>query len=111
MRLGLANKFFLISILLYFIAGAMALLEMEYSILALLAAVIFLAFGFVKNRQSETGGMLAVLHHSKRFLSMLGNFSHMLVNWLPATSQRLVENFRHFINTRTKRKKLFKRST
>ena len=50
----------------------------------------------VKNRQSETSGMLAILYYSKRFLSMLGNFSHMLANWLPAASQRLMENFRHF---------------
>ena len=49
MRLGLANKFFLMSILLYFVAGAMALLKIKYSILALIAAVIFLAFGFVIN--------------------------------------------------------------
>ena len=49
MKLSPANRFFIISVLLYLIAGIMALLKMGYSIFALLAAIIFLAFGFFFN--------------------------------------------------------------
>jgi len=53
MRLSLANKLFLISALLYLIAGIMALLKMGYIILVLLAAIIFLALGFFYHTKAE----------------------------------------------------------
>ena len=53
MRLNLANKFFIISFLLYLTAGIMALLKMGYSILVLLAAIIFLAFGFFNHSKAK----------------------------------------------------------
>ena len=53
MRASLANKFFIISFLLYLISGVMALVKIGYSILALLAAAIFLAFGFFYHSQAK----------------------------------------------------------
>lgn len=58
MRLGLANKLFLISVLLYLIAGIMALLNTGYSVLALFAAIIFLAFGFFLNTKTKRKKLL-----------------------------------------------------
>ncbi len=46
MKIRLANKFLIIGFLLYIIAGIESIIKMNYSIIILLGATIFLAFGF-----------------------------------------------------------------
>tara|TARA_B100000315_G_C14507319_1_gene555262 strand:+ start:684 stop:872 length:189 start_codon:yes stop_codon:yes gene_type:complete len=46
MKLKLANKFLIIGLLLYVVAGIVAISKISYSIVILLSAIIFLAFGF-----------------------------------------------------------------
>ena len=45
----LANKFLVLGILLYIIAGIAAISKMDYSVVIILAAIIFLALGFFMN--------------------------------------------------------------
>ncbi len=49
MKIKLANKFLIIGLLLYLIAGIMAINGMNYSAIVLIAATIFLALGFFVN--------------------------------------------------------------
>ena len=49
MKIRPANVFLVIGLLLYILAGIAAMLKMNYSIIILLAATIFLAFGFFVN--------------------------------------------------------------
>ncbi|GAF96478.1 unnamed protein product [marine sediment metagenome] len=49
MKIKLANKFIFLGLLLYIVAGIMAISGMNYSAIVLLAAIIFLAFGFFVN--------------------------------------------------------------
>ena len=46
MRAGLANRLFIASILLYLAAGIYAFVKKKFSIILILAAIIFLALGF-----------------------------------------------------------------
>jgi len=46
---NLANKFLVLGILLYIIAGIAAISKMDYSVVIILAAIIFLALGFFVN--------------------------------------------------------------
>ena len=46
MKIELANKFLIIGLLLYIIAGAAVINKMNYNIVILLGAIIFLALGF-----------------------------------------------------------------
>ena len=46
MKIKLANLFLIFGLLLYLVARLAAISKMSYSIIALLAATIFLAFGF-----------------------------------------------------------------
>ena len=46
MRINFANKFLILGLLLYIIAGIATISKMNYSIIILLIAIIFLAFGF-----------------------------------------------------------------
>ena len=49
MKIKLANKFLILGLLLYLVAGIAAVSKMNYSVFILLAATIFLAFGFFVN--------------------------------------------------------------
>jgi hypothetical protein len=49
MKIKLANKFLIIGLLLYLIAGIMAINGMNYSAIVLIAATIFLALVFFVN--------------------------------------------------------------
>ena len=49
MKIRFANKFLILGILLYILAGIMGLGKVNYSIIVLLVAIIFLAFGFFEN--------------------------------------------------------------
>jgi len=49
MRLNLANKFLIIGLLLYIIAGVATISKMNYSVIILLVSIIFLAFGFFEH--------------------------------------------------------------
>ena len=49
MKIKLDNKFIFLVFLLYIVAGIMAISGMNYSAIVLLAAIIFLAFGFFVN--------------------------------------------------------------
>ena len=49
MKIKPANKFMILGLLLYFIAGIAAFVGMNYSIIVLLVAMIFLAFGFFEH--------------------------------------------------------------
>jgi hypothetical protein len=49
MKLNLANKFLILGILLYILAGIAVIGKMDYSVIILLAATVFLAFGFFAN--------------------------------------------------------------
>ena len=49
MKIKLANKLLILGLLLYLIAGIAAVSKMNYSVFILLAAIIFLAFGFFVN--------------------------------------------------------------
>ena len=53
MKLSLANKFLVIGILLYLIAGVAAITQMNYSIIILLAAIIFFALGLFASIKSR----------------------------------------------------------
>ena len=46
MKISLANKFLVLGLLIYLIAGIAAISKMDYSVVIILAAIIFLAFGF-----------------------------------------------------------------
>ena len=46
MKVKLANQFLILGLLLYIIAGIATVIQMNYSIIILLPAIIFLAFGF-----------------------------------------------------------------
>ena len=46
MKIKLANKFLIIGLLLYIVAGVAVISKMSYSIVILLGAIIFLALGF-----------------------------------------------------------------
>jgi len=46
MKLNLANKFLILGLLLYIVAGIVFISQTNYSIVILLAAIIFLAFWF-----------------------------------------------------------------
>lgn len=46
MKIRLANIFLIFGLVLYTLAGIAAISKMSYSVIALLAATIFLAFGF-----------------------------------------------------------------
>ena len=46
MKIKLANKFLIIGLLLYIVAGAAVISKMNYSLVILLGAIIFLALGF-----------------------------------------------------------------
>lgn len=46
MKKRLANKFLISGLLLYILAGIMFIGKINYSVVILLAAVVFLAFGF-----------------------------------------------------------------
>ncbi|MFH0868125.1 MAG: hypothetical protein V1831_02335 [Candidatus Woesearchaeota archaeon] len=48
----LANKFLVLGILLYIIAGISVIIQMNYNILILLVAIIFLAVGFFKHKKT-----------------------------------------------------------
>ncbi|MDP6600409.1 MAG: hypothetical protein QF798_03155 [Candidatus Woesearchaeota archaeon] len=49
MKTRLSNLFLIFGLVLYTLAGIAAISKMSYSIIALLAATIFLAFGFFVN--------------------------------------------------------------
>jgi|TARA_B100001964_G_C14192820_1_gene581923 hypothetical protein len=49
MKINRTNKLLLIGLLLYIFAGIMAITGLSYSSIILLAAIIFLAFGFFVN--------------------------------------------------------------
>jgi len=53
MKLNLANKFLIIGLLLYVVAGIVVISKMRYSIVVLLGAIIFLAFGFSVNVKTK----------------------------------------------------------
>jgi hypothetical protein len=64
MEIGLANKFLIIGLLLYAIAGIMFMAKMRFNIIAAIASMPFLAIGFfmhIKHRwlnlsKNETKG-------------------------------------------------------
>ncbi len=49
MKLNSANKFLVLGLLIYLIAGIMFISKMDYSVVIILAAIIFLALGFFTN--------------------------------------------------------------
>ena len=49
MKTKLANIFLIFGLILYVLAGIATMIKMNYSIIILLAATIFLAFGFFVN--------------------------------------------------------------
>ncbi|MBW2977003.1 hypothetical protein KY347_06165 [Candidatus Woesearchaeota archaeon] len=53
MKISLANKFLFIGVLLYTLAGIAAISKINYSMVILSAAVIFLAFGLFANMMSK----------------------------------------------------------
>jgi len=53
MKSKLSNIFVAFGFLLYLIAGIMALVKMNYSIIILLAATAFLAFGFFVHKKQH----------------------------------------------------------
>ena len=53
MKIKLANKFLILGLLLYIAAGIAVISKMNYSILILLAAIIFLGFGFFVHMRSK----------------------------------------------------------
>ena len=46
MKISFANKFLILGLLLYLVAGIMVLSKMNYSFIVLVGAIILLAFGF-----------------------------------------------------------------
>ena len=55
MKLNLANKFLILGVLLYILAGIAAIGKMKYSLVVLAAATIFLASGFFANVRFRWG--------------------------------------------------------
>ena len=49
MKLNSANLFLVLGLLIYLIAGIAAISKMDYSVVIILAAIIFLALGFFMN--------------------------------------------------------------
>jgi len=46
MNVRLANKFLALGLVLYLIAGVSALLKFNFNLIVILAAIVFIAFGF-----------------------------------------------------------------
>ena len=53
MKIKSANKFLISGLFLYAVAGIMTLSKMNYSVIVLLAAIIFLALGFFANVKNK----------------------------------------------------------